>query len=295
MNRRIGRDHEAPLPFAVAERPGQVCRAGLQFRRVQRPRRKRRQRESHGAGGHTAVVDRVHRHVRVLPAWVHQAQHASLPGVGCRVEDRNEVAAGSPPRRRDGTSPQVVEPFVRRVPRCRVVHAGDEPVRGADVGQDVVVGGGVDVQAVTGRQADRRTKTLARVARHEVVGVEVPGIPRAQQQAGRTSVLPRRVDPRPVGSVLSRLGFSNDRRYDTDEALPEPVRRGKKRHAPAAAGYADASFPYGGDVDGTCGRIDRVGPQTHATQGRRFASQRADIGDGVAAQVQGLQARHARC
>ena len=140
----------------------------LQRLRAHRARPVRRQGEAHLALAGTApVVHPPDHHLVVHPGGVDHAQAADLVPIARGIEETHVVThrvvgASRPVASRD------------ELARHHVVDAGQEAVRGADVGQGLDVERGVELQApVADAVAEAAGEPLARVAVLEVPGVEV--------------------------------------------------------------------------------------------------------------------------
>ena len=141
--------------------------------RAQRARRPRRERKRHPAARRGArVVGALDAHFGFLVAPVHHPQPAHLVGVPPRVEDDHPVPL--------------------RTLRRHVVHAGQEPVAGADVGQHIELQGGAHLEPpVPAARPDAAGEPLARVALLQVRRVEVHRFVRGECQAHRPVHHPR--------------------------------------------------------------------------------------------------------
>ena len=148
---------QLPFPGAGAERSDKLRVAGLHLLRGDRARAPRRNVERHLGARLSGVVRAAHHHGLFHTPGVHHAQQALLISIAAGVEKSHPLQGGG---RRDD-----------------IVHAGEEPVAGADVGvhPDVVLGGQFQAP-VAHAGADARGKAAIGRAVFQVRGVEVGGV-----------------------------------------------------------------------------------------------------------------------
>ena len=116
LERLLRAHHEPPLALARAERAGEPRPSGLELERAHRVRRPCRYLEPHRVRGRGAgVVDGLNAHLRGLRSGVDEPQPAHLVDVAPGVEDGHPVHTPAH--------------------RSPVVHAREEAVTGADVGE----------------------------------------------------------------------------------------------------------------------------------------------------------------
>ena len=161
LNGSIGGDAQPPLAGAVAKPPAQAGAARFKFLSREGAGFPGRQSQIDIPGGGrpcAAVVHACNRNLGAAAVGVDEAQLAHLVAVAAGVENRRQVqnfGLGS---------------FAGH----QIVHAGQEPVRGADIGQRFNVQVGFQLQPpIPLAAAGAAGQSLGRVARLQVIGVEV--------------------------------------------------------------------------------------------------------------------------
>ena len=175
-----------PLPGSVSEAAGEKVGAFLELLSVDRARFVGRQGQRHLApGGRLAVVIHAGNGDEVVHAReIDDAKPADLVAVACRIEESDDV------------SNVVVHSRVARhvLGHHDVVHAGHEPVLGADVREGLDVHTRVRGQLeapVPFALPDARGYPLVRVSSFQVVGVEVHRLPRGEFEIDRGRIVHR--------------------------------------------------------------------------------------------------------
>ena len=172
-----GGDEELPLSGPVPELASEFVIAGLELLRGDAACATGRQRQAHLAPGwrRARIVAPSDCHVDTGVGEIGQAQPAHLVPVAAGIEDWHSMhGVASDLDRLDD-----------------VVHGGEESVRGMDVcrGLDVELGGQLQAPvSISVTQAPGQA--LRGVAGFQIPGVEMPGLPRAQQQGDGAAPAP---------------------------------------------------------------------------------------------------------
>ena len=159
-NGPAGFDQQPPLAGAIAKPTPETGAAGFEFLRRKHTGLAGCQSQIDSPFGRriAAVVHAGYRHLGGAVVGVDEAQLAHLVAVAAGVEDRHQVQGA-------GLGPSTGH---------QVVHAGQESVRGADVGQRLDVQVGFQFQApISLAAAGAAGQSLGRVAHFQVVGVEM--------------------------------------------------------------------------------------------------------------------------
>ena len=167
--------HQLPLPLAPTEHPRQSPSPRLQLLRAHRARRTRRHRHHHRIARRLPrIVNPLDAHPRRLRPRVDEPQPADLVRVAPRVEDGHLMP--------------------RLARRHHVVHRGQEPVGGADVGQHLEVECARKLKAPVPIARPNALRQLPFRVPLQVIGVEVRRLARTDAQRHRTVRHPRVVE-----------------------------------------------------------------------------------------------------
>ena len=209
----VGAHNKLPLPLARPQ-PTAHPRAGFKLLRTERARRPTVERQHHRRARRAPlVVDALDAHLGALGTGVDEPQPAHLLVVPSRIEYRYLV-------------------LPRPGARNEVVHAGQEPVAGADVGQHLKLQRARKLQApvALARRPRRTLEPLLRVAALQIVGVEVLRLAPTDGKRQRPVRHPRIV-PGDDFHLAVRVGVIDDAR----KALT-PKRVGSRGKQPDAVG-----------------------------------------------------------
>ena len=202
--------HQPPLPRAPTERPLKSPTPRLQLLRAHRARPPRRHRQLHRtAGGRSRIVNPLDAHPRTLRPRVDQPQPAHLLRVVPRIEYRH--------------------PLLRLPRRRHIVHRGQKPVLGADVGQHLYVEHARQLQTpVPLARSGLARQRLVRLHPLQVVGVEVHRLPRPEGERHRTVRHPLVVMGLDA-HLARRVGAVDDACKALVAPLPRPARGGREQ------------------------------------------------------------------